>query len=202
QGHDLIEEIPPARWDWRALEGNPLSEPNRTHIKWGSFLEQVELRDFGFDSISMTQLANRLREQLAVDLTAAMLFEHDRLGSLVEHLLATHREALGARFPDERTAAAPAPHKPPAPMRVESRPAPRTARTERSASEPIAIIGMGGLFARSPDLDTFWRHLEQGHDLIEEIPPARWDWRALEGNPLSEPNRTHIKWGSFLEQVE
>ncbi|NNC00624.1 hypothetical protein HI113_42950, partial [Corallococcus exiguus] len=166
----------------------------------------TDLRDFGFDSISMTQLANRLREQLGVDLTAAMLFEHDRLGALVGHLLATQREALGARFPDAQPPAAT-----PAPAEVASAPAQPTplppARIASSGGvhdspEPIAIIGMGGLFAQSPDLDTFWRNLEQGRDLIEEIPPTRWDWRAFEGDPLTEPNRTHVRWGSFVDGVE
>ncbi|NVJ19488.1 SDR family NAD(P)-dependent oxidoreductase, partial [Myxococcus sp. AM010] len=179
----------------------------------------TDLRDFGFDSVSITQLAGRLREQLAVDLTASMLFEHDRLGSLVEHLLTEHSAALNARFavvrPPEpartslepRTPApevrppepAPAPR---APMPERPTPASPAPRAARAGTEPIAIIGMGGSFARSPDLDTFWRHLEQGTDLIEEVPPTRWDWRALEGNPLSEPNRTHIKWGSFIDEVE
>ncbi|MCY1047775.1 SDR family NAD(P)-dependent oxidoreductase [Corallococcus sp. bb12-1] len=163
----------------------------------------TDLRDFGFDSISMTQLANRLRDQLHVDLTAAMLFEHDRLGALVEHLLATHHEALSTRFPDESPAPAPA-AVPSIPEQAARRPTPRPTPPNAGlvASEPIAIIGMGGHFAHSPDLGTFWRNLEQGRDLIEEIPPTRWDWRALAGNPLTEPNRTHIKWGSFIDEVE
>ncbi|TSC31293.1 SDR family NAD(P)-dependent oxidoreductase [Corallococcus sp. Z5C101001] len=165
----------------------------------------TDLRDFGFDSISMTQLANRLREQLGVDLTAAMLFEHDRLGALVEHLLATHREALSARFPEERAppskpsvevTAAPEPPKPQPPART------APPKSVAGSSEPIAIIGMGGLFAQSPELGAFWRNLEQGRDLIAEIPPERWDWRALEGNPLTEPNRTRVRWGSFIDPVE
>ena len=161
----------------------------------------TDLRDFGFDSISMTQLAARLRERFAVDLTAAMLFEHDRLNSLIDFLLATFPEALAPPAP--APVSTPAPASIPA-ARSEPGPAVRPAppRAERSTSEPIAIIGMGGLFPGSPDLDAFWRHLEQGHDLIQEIPPARWDWRALEGDPLTEPHRTRIRWGSFLDEVE
>ncbi|MBM7114716.1 SDR family NAD(P)-dependent oxidoreductase [Archangium primigenium] len=168
----------------------------------------TDLRDFGFDSISMTQLATRLREQLGVDLTAAMLFEHDRLGSLAEHLLAAHGEALSARFTGGAQAPTPLARPEPIPEpRPEPRPTPMPEprpipRTGPDVSEPIAIIGMGGMFPRSPDLESFWRNLEQGRDLIEEIPASRWDWRALEGDPLSEPNRTHSRWGGFIDDVE
>ncbi|MFB1482194.1 SDR family NAD(P)-dependent oxidoreductase [Corallococcus sp. RDP092CA] len=167
----------------------------------------TDLRDFGFDSISMTRLANQLRDQLGVDLTAAMLFEHDRLGALVGHLLATQGEALSARFPGAHPpAASPAPADVASAPAEQPRPRPPTGTAPSGGAhappEPIAIIGMGGLFARSPDLDSFWRNLEQGRDLIEEVPPTRWDWRALEGNPLTEPNRTHVRWGSFIDGVE
>ncbi|MFY0524636.1 SDR family NAD(P)-dependent oxidoreductase [Archangium gephyra] len=162
----------------------------------------TDLRDFGFDSISMTRLASALREAFGVDITAAMLFEHDSLGALVEHLLAHHAEALASRLPAEARpppapAPTPAPAPAPAPEPVQPRPQPRA-----TSSEPIAIIGVSGTFPRSADLDAFWRHLEQGNDLIEEIPPSRWDWRAVHGDALSEPDRTHVKWGSFIDGVE
>ncbi len=46
----------------------------------------------------------------------------------------------------------------------------------RGAPEPIAIIGMGCRFpggAESPE--AFWRVLEEGVDVIKEVPPDRWD---------------------------
>ncbi|WP_309896269.1 SDR family NAD(P)-dependent oxidoreductase [Archangium sp.] len=162
----------------------------------------TDLREFGFDSISLVRLASALQEAFGVDITAAMLFEHDSLSSLTDQLLASHAQALAARRPAE---AAPAPAPASVPATREPQPEPRSLEVHapRAASpEPIAIIGMSGTLPRSANLDAFWRHLEQGHDLIEEIPPSRWDWRAVHGDPLGEPNRTQVKWGSFIDGVE
>ncbi len=47
------------------------------------------------------------------------------------------------------------------------------------AGEPAAVIGMSGAAPRSRDLATFWRHLENGEDLVTRIPGDRWDWKAM-----------------------
>lgn len=52
----------------------------------------------------------------------------------------------------------------------------------RRVSEPIAVVGMSGRFPGSPDVDTFWTHLRDGHELIADIPAARWDAGATRGS--------------------
>ncbi|MEX3605205.1 MAG: SDR family NAD(P)-dependent oxidoreductase [Burkholderia sp.] len=59
------------------------------------------------------------------------------------------------------------------------------------ADEPIAVIGMSGRFAHSSDLDSFWSHLAQGHDLVDTV--SRWDLGPGEG-----PCRD----GSFLDEID
>ncbi|RXJ71691.1 hypothetical protein CS022_20345 [Veronia nyctiphanis] len=71
-----------------------------------------------------------------------------------------------------------------------------------SASEPIAIIGIDGILPQSEDLSAFWKHLEMGSDLITEVPEARWSWRKVWGDPFKEKNRTKIKWGGFIPDVD
>jgi acyl transferase domain-containing protein len=44
-------------------------------------------------------------------------------------------------------------------------------------------------------LDDFWAKLEQGADLVGEVPPERWDWRAQGGSPA-------VKWGGFMDGVD
>jgi acyl transferase domain-containing protein/acyl carrier protein len=65
----------------------------------------------------------------------------------------------------------------------------------------IAIIGVDGVMPQSENLDIFWEHLRDGHDLITEIPESRWDWRALFGDPIRGSNQTRAKWGSFISHV-
>ncbi|MEX3525941.1 MAG: SDR family NAD(P)-dependent oxidoreductase [Burkholderia sp.] len=59
------------------------------------------------------------------------------------------------------------------------------------ADAPIAVIGMSGRFAHSPDLDSFWSHLAQGHDLVDTV--SRWDLGPGEGR---------CRDGSFLDEID
>ncbi|MBX9348855.1 hypothetical protein K5M36_17340 [Chromobacterium vaccinii] len=45
--------------------------------------------------------------------------------------------------------------------------------------DPIAVIGLAGLFPQSDNCEEFWNNLEQGRDLISEIPGSRWDWKEI-----------------------
>ncbi|MEX3547625.1 MAG: amino acid adenylation domain-containing protein [Burkholderia sp.] len=161
----------------------------------GVSAEQVDLDEefnaFGFDSISLTNLANRLNQELRLNLTPAIFFEHASVNRFVEHLLAEHAERLGFLVP---AAAAPVP--------VQTA-APTIARAAAAAAErdDIAIIGMSARLPMAADLDQFWDNLLAGRDCIGEIPADRWDWREIYGDPLREPNRTDAKWGGFIDGV-
>ncbi|MDP1908498.1 MAG: polyketide synthase, partial [Hyphomicrobium sp.] len=61
----------------------------------------------------------------------------------------------------------------------------------------MAIIGMEGMFPQSPDLAAFEAHLAAGDDCIEEIPPERWDWRAVDGDPKRGPF-SNVRHGGFV----
>src|SRR5690606_32752816 len=47
----------------------------------------------------------------------------------------------------------------------------------------------------------FWDNLLAGRDCISEIPPDRWDWKALYGDPTESANCSNVKWGGFIEGV-
>lgn len=68
--------------------------------------------------------------------------------------------------------------------------------------EPIAVIGMSGMFPGSDNLDEFWENLVENKDLITEIPSDRWDWRKWYGEPDNEQDKTKVKWGGFMSQVD
>ncbi|MCQ4167726.1 KR domain-containing protein, partial [Tahibacter sp. P2K] len=68
-----------------------------------------------------------------------------------------------------------------------------------AADSTIAIIGMSGRLPLADDADTFWRNLLAGRDCIREVPAERWDWRAIYGDPLTEGDRTRVKWGGFID---
>lgn len=39
---------------------------------------------------------------------------------------------------------------------------------------PIAVVGMGGVFPGAPHLDAFWQNILHGVDAIREVPDGRW----------------------------
>lgn len=94
----------------------------------------------------------------------------------------------------------PRPQAPPVPMAAASVAAKVPAAPP--AEEPIAIIGIDGILPQSADLEIFWEHLHAGADLVTEIPAERWDWRAVWGDPFEAKNRTQIKWGGFVPDVD
>lgn len=53
-------------------------------------------------------------------------------------------------------------------------PAAVVSRRRPVAREPIAIIGMGGVFPGAPDVATFWRNNVEGVDTVREVPASRF----------------------------
>jgi len=171
----------------------------------GDLEADTELVEYGFDSIGFTQFANVLNERFDLELTPTLFFEHPTLAELATHLNAAHGAALAARL--GVTAAPPPPLPPvaPPPMPAAAVAAPVAAPVSVSMAaaveDAIAITGMSGIFPLAEDLDAFWRNLEQGRDCIREIPDDRWDWRAIWGDPKTEPGRCNVRWGGFIDEM-
>lgn len=70
--------------------------------------------------------------------------------------------------------------------------------------EPIAIIGMSGVFPESETLDEFWQHLEQGADLVGEVPADRWPMEGFfePGTSSRNSGKSYSKWGAFVKDVD
>src|SRR5262252_2103034 len=174
-----------------------------------------ELSEYGFDSISFTQFTNYLNERYRLELTPTIVFEYPTLGKLAHHLVERHGDVLAAQFAPSRIAAPTAaedyvaevgraePARPQRRGRI-SRGAVRSERQEpaRRDTEAVAVIGMSGSFPMAPDIDAFWRNLMEGRDCISEIPPERWDWREVYGDPAVQAGKTNVKHGGFIAGVD
>jgi microcystin synthetase protein McyG len=68
--------------------------------------------------------------------------------------------------------------------------------------EPIAIIGIGCRFPGAKNPEAFWRLLQNGVDIITEVPSERWDIDALYHPESATPGKMNTRWGGFLEQVD
>ncbi|MEW2169842.1 SDR family NAD(P)-dependent oxidoreductase [Streptomyces sp. NPDC007027] len=186
----------------------------------------TELGAYGFNSVLLTTLANRLNDTFTTALTPVTFYEFPSADALTEHLLARRDVVVP-------TAAVPAAHAAPAadgaPAMATATDAPPAAvlaaasvpggadRSSRGAvhadagraltdapdteREAIAVVGLAGRFPGAPDAETFWQNLLAGRDLVTEVPAERWNWRDFDGDPRREPGTTDCRTGGFLDSV-
>lgn len=164
-----------------------------------------ELSEYGFDSISLTELSHGIQDTFTIQLSPANLFEHPTLSSLADYLMREHADALIKRYPETKSARkTPTPQKQKQEQPIASAPGviSHPTKVEKPVLEPIAILGMAGRFPKCPNLDVFWEALVEGRDLISEVPEDRWDWKDFFGDPQKEPNKTRVNQGGFLSDVD
>ncbi|AOY76260.1 SDR family NAD(P)-dependent oxidoreductase [Clostridium formicaceticum] len=169
----------------------------------------TELSEYGFDSITLTEFANKLNEQYKLELTPIIFFEHPTIQSFSEYLIEEYQTQVAVKFVLQTE-----PEIPVTFVKGETKEAPygkrrgsrfgqvmdlSAAKSNPTIHEPIAIVGMSGKFPMSKDINEFWKQLQDGKDCITEIPKDRWDWREYYGDPSKETNKTNAKWGGFIE---
>ncbi|HEX6101218.1 MAG TPA: alpha/beta fold hydrolase [Thermoanaerobaculia bacterium] len=159
--------------------------------------------DYGFDSISLTELAGRITDEYPfVDLDPATFLDHPFLNDLCGFLFERHAQEFLQGSGGRQNAGLPKAESSvqygarAGARRQTSEPAPSYAR-----SGDIAIIGIGGRMPGSRNLIEFWTHLLEGRSSIEEVPIQRWDWRAYSGDP-KQGDKTDCFHGSFLRDIE
>ncbi|MEM9490795.1 MAG: beta-ketoacyl synthase N-terminal-like domain-containing protein, partial [Myxococcota bacterium] len=177
-----------------------------------------EMSAYGADSITLTELSNRVSREFDIEIAPTIFFECPTLASFCDYLADNHRDALitalaaepgGAphRRPEEPApsggiaarAAGPAPSVPSATATVD----PVSDESSRTYSDDdIAIVGMSGRYPMAEDLTAFWANLRDGRDCISEVPDNRWDWRAIDGDPIGEGNKSKVKWGGFIDDID
>ncbi|WP_394832292.1 SDR family NAD(P)-dependent oxidoreductase [Pendulispora rubella] len=77
-----------------------------TKLRAGDLDVESELSEYGFDSISFTDLANRLNQRYGLGLTPTIFFEYSSIGSFAKYLVDEHRDAVARQFtisPQERS---------------------------------------------------------------------------------------------------
>ncbi|MET0265230.1 MAG: SDR family NAD(P)-dependent oxidoreductase, partial [Duganella sp.] len=157
---------------------------------------EEELSAYGFDSINLTSLGNRLNDEYRLPperpLNPTIFFEYPSLKAFARYLARHYPEAVAQRHP-----LAPAQQ---APAASTAAPAPASAPPSPSGKR-IAIVGVSASFPQAQGLAQFWDNLLEGRDCISEVPAGRWDWRAMFGDPATEPHKTDVKWGGFIDGI-
>lgn len=160
----------------------------------------TDLREYGLDSIALSEYSDKVEEELEVDLDPTLLFQHPTLRGLAEYLAQAFSTQIEKRYGLTSVEEPPAPESElPIASEIGANPTPLQ---PDGAHDEIAVVGMAGRFPGGEDLESWWQQLAAGMDLISEIPSDRWDWREYFGDPSSEPNKTNCKWGGFIKDID
>lgn len=190
-------------------------------IKEELFSPDVDMSEYGLDSISLTKFFTELNERYSLDLTPAVFFEYPTLNLLSDYFLDNYQEQFSHYFKADLAqfnAMEKAPNTISAPVIANEYPqnisqhsrlstaSTTTAIPDRLAARyqgiSVAIVGVSGIMPQSRDLEVFWKRIEAEENLITEVPADRWDWRLYDGNPFEEKNKTNSRWGGFINDVD
>ncbi|WP_437873438.1 SDR family NAD(P)-dependent oxidoreductase [Sorangium sp. So ce363] len=137
------------------------------------------LQELGLDSLMAVELRNALSRRVGATLRATLAFDYPTVDALSRWLLG---EVLAVTEPSvtPAKAAGPSVH-----------------------DEPIAILGIGCRFPGGvSDPESFWRLLDEGIDVIAEVPRARWDIDALYDPDPDAPGKMMTRRGGFLADID
>lgn len=141
------------------------------------------------NSVELVQVSDLLREEVGIELSPTILFECTDIKDLSKYLSKKHKKEfkdyLGEKcveeeivkvteeIQDKRKTDSYDDRKD-----TESIEKLSLQKAGKDKTDEIAIIGVSGIFPNSENLDEFWKHLEDGDDLIDEIPDHRFDYES------------------------
>lgn len=162
---------------------------------------QESFAAFGVDSMMISRINAALERDLG-ELPKTLLYEYQTIEELADHLLHQVYPALlhfFAASPPGGTDTSPAGKE--ATEKAAAQPV--SGQQDVHAEEPIAIVGLHGLFPGSESLAAFWHNLREGRDLTRLVPEDRWDWTDFyDADPeKAKDGAIYCKWGGFLEHV-
>ena len=147
----------------------------RLHVSVEAIAGGERFSRYGLDSLNATGLISDLSAELGRPLSPTLMWEHPTLDALARHL-----EGPPAGEPKSAGAQS----------------------VRGTEDEPIAIVGLACRFPGAPGPEAFWRLLRDGGDAVREVPPDRWDSRALYDPDLKVPGKMNTCRGGFLERVD
>ena len=133
--------------------------------------------DYGLDSLLGINFIRTLNGRLKLDLETVVIFDYNSVLKLRDYIAEIYKDSPGLSsslagkaqkigLKDIETACSSS--KPEREQTLH-----KQADGEAFIKEPIAIVGISGRFAQSPNLNAFWQNLAAGKDLVRKA--FRWD---------------------------
>ncbi len=136
----------------------------------------VPIATYGVDSLMAVSIAADMEEWLGYEFAPTLVYDYPTIRAIARHIA----------------------QEPVAEMPVSG----GDGADRYAATEAIAIIGLGCRFPGADNPQEFWQLLRDGGDAISEVPPQRWDLRALYDPAQDTPGKMYTRWGGFLSQVD
>ncbi|GHF55854.1 hypothetical protein GCM10010218_41770 [Streptomyces mashuensis] len=71
----------------------------------------------------------------------------------------------------------------------------------RLCQDPVAVVGLAGMFPKAQDVRAFWDNVVAGRDCIDEVPAAWWETDDYYDPDPFAPDKTYGRRGGFLSPV-
>jgi len=140
---------------------------------------EIDVREpfasYGLGSTEMVSLSGELAEWLGRQLSTTLAYEFSTIETLARHLSGSpDAPEPAAAYDDDR----------------------------KTATEPVAIIGIGCRFPGADSPQAFWQLLRDGVDAISEVPADRFNLHDFYDPDPAAPGKMTTRWGGFLEHID
>ena len=157
---------------------------------------EIPFEEYGIDSMMITRLNAAFERDLGA-VPKTLFFEYRTSREVAGYLERERPDALARLVGAGTSDASPASSNSPVAL------APATVVAPSAlGDDAIAIIGIAGIYPGAEDLETFWRLLRDGTDLIREIPQERWPLAGFYDPDRDNPSTSHTKWGGFIDGAD
>jgi acyl transferase domain-containing protein len=174
----------------------------------------IDMREYGFDSINLAELATRTNACFGLDLSVDLFFGHSSIEKCARFLWHEysaeieqwHTHISGAALappePEPVSALRPMLAEPVAKPAASGMPIWLPSGGKVANHGPVAIIGMNGFMPQSDNLGQFWQHLISGRELIEDMSEVRKRKMGMSSESMDQGIEMPSMRGSFLNRVD
>ena len=147
----------------------------------------VDIREpfayYGMDSVQAVSLSADLEDWLERELSPTLAYEYPTIEALSRYLAGESISPVSLLAPRNE-------------QRADSN------NSTETATDAIAIIGLGCRFPGANNPESFWQMLHEGRDGITEVPTERWNAGTYYDPEQAVPGKMNTRWGGFLSHVD
>lgn len=164
------------------------------------------ISDLGFDSITFTELANKINKQYQLEIMPVLFFDYISCQAIAKAILEENQMIIAQYYKkeDKGSTSVKKEHISKNTHRFLEREEEKQQGKLKQvpAREPIAVIGMSGKMPQSDSVEEFWEHLLAGDDLITPVPEERWNGSDYFGGFKQSISQENIVRGGFMKRVD